>query len=235
MDLIENLYAAFADVPKPARLQGCTLGCCMPKKDELQLLGQNLRDTTPELLWHYIEDAIWTVGDKYDFKYYVPRLLELGLTLYDGENFHGNFIACPQTLGKKLALADFDDWGLAKRETVGDAILAIMGEDARRKDFFNCAGWMTAICYINIDKKRYLDFLDSDEGKDARDYFLVHQRDAYEYGRMKGAFWDELAVEQTDVIYQWLVLRKKQSDIALGKHRRRRRGEGLSDNNGVII
>jgi len=224
MGLIKELYAAFADVPKPSQLKGCQLGCCMPKEDENTLLGQTLKHSDPELLYHYIMDAIWTVGTKQDFKYYIPRLLELGLTEKEYSE-GGNFISFPETFGKKLALADFDDWSDEKQSTVDDAIFHIMTEEALKKDFFSFEGWMVAICHISLDKKRYLDFLDSEDGAEARDSFLVTHRDTYKHGRMKGPFWDELDVENTTVIYNWLALRKEQSDIALGKDRRRKRAE----------
>ena len=222
MKLVQDLYAAFADVTKPNKLDGCRLGCCMPKEDENVLLNQPLSHSDPEILWYYIQDAMWTVGNKHDFKYYVPRLLELGLT--EPEYSHGgNFISFPETFGKKLRMAGFDEWTEVQRNLIDEVIYQIMIDEARRKAFYSFSGWMCAICYINLDKKRYLDFLDSDEGSEVRDYFFVDQRkrhtNAYKYGRMKGSFWDELDVEKTNQIYEWLVSRKNQSDIALRKSR----------------
>jgi len=221
MKVIENLYSAFKDISKPSNLDACDH--CMSIEDQKTLLEQSLEATDPAILWHYIDDAIWTVGDGLDFKYYVPRLLDLGLTTYDYGNFSGNFIAFPVTFGKKLALADFDKWDKAKRDVVDDAILAIMTEEAHRGDFYNFEGWMCAICYVGLDKARYLNFLDSKAGEAARDYFLVSHRNAYDYGRMEGPFWDELDVKKTSVVFNWLLERKEESDVALGRHRRSRR------------
>ena len=114
-------------------------------------------------------------------------------------------------------------WDKVKRDAVDDVVLAIMIEEARRGDFYNFEGWMCAICYISIDKHRYLNFLDSKEGAAARDAFLVSHRETYDHNQMVGPFWDELDAEKTDVIYHWLWERKEQSDIALGKHRRSRK------------
>ena len=151
-------------------------------------------------------------------------MLELGLT--EKEFSHGgNFISFPVTFGKKLALADFDEWPEVQRRFVDEAIYQIMIEEARRKDFYSFSGWMCAICNINLDKNRYLDFLDSDAGSEARDDFMVNEREAYKHGRMEGPFWDELDVEKTSPIYEWLVARKDQSNIALGKHRRAQRAK----------
>lgn len=218
MELIETLYRAFSDVPKPEILEGCDH--CMSKEDRQLLLTDDLRNTDPDLLWNFIDDAIWTVGNKFDFKYFLPRLLDLGLTVYDINNLTGGFIAFPETLGKKLALADFDDWDREKREVVDDAIFAIMSEEARRQNFYSFEGWMCAICNIDIDKTRYLEFLDSEKGVEARDDFFIAHRDDYEHKRMEGPFWDELGVEKTQFIYDWLLERKTESDIALSRHRK---------------
>lgn len=221
MQIIENLYNVFADVPKPREIDGCRH--CIPEEDIQTLLGQSLRESEPKTLWYYIDDAIWTVGNKLDFKYYVPRLLELGLTLYDCNGHEGSFIAFPETFGKKLALAGFDDWDEVKRLAVDEVIFAIMKEEVSREDYYSFEDWMCAICNINVDKKRYLDFLDSEAGRKARDAFLVTHRNSYEYQRMEGPFWDELGTTKTNVIYQWLLDRKVESDIAIGKHRRAQR------------
>ena len=223
MQIVENLYSAFSDIPRPSKIDGCRH--CMSEGDINRLLGQSLRHSDPEILLNYIEDAIWTVGNKQNFKYFVPRLLELGLTDYNINNHSGNFIMFPETFGKKLAMADFDVWDQSKQIAVDDAIFAITSEEARQKDDYSFGGWMIAICYINLDKKRYLDLLDSDLGNYVRDAFLVSHRDAYKYGRMKGPFWDELDIEKTSSIYEWLVARKEESNIALGKHRRALRRE----------
>ena len=221
MQIVESLYNAFSDAPRPAKIEGCRH--CIPEEDIQTLLGQKLRECDPKILWRYMDDAIWTVGNELDFKYYVPRILELGLTAYNFNDAQGSFIAFPETFGKKLALAGFNNWDEAKRVSVDNVIFAIMKEEARRQEYYNFEGWMCAICNINVDKTRYLDFLDSEAGQNARDSFLVSHRSAYTHKCLQGEFWDELDAEKTNVVYQWLLERKDVSDIALGRHRRAQR------------
>ncbi len=77
-DAIAGLYSAFGMVPRPTSLQH--------EPYELQpgevtaLLGQPLRDLSPGLMRSYLCDALYTVGTWDDFRYFLPRLLELLVT-----------------------------------------------------------------------------------------------------------------------------------------------------------
>ena len=123
--IIEKLYEAFSDAPPPKHLGGCSLGCCMSAEDGKKILSQPLRQADPEILWYYTEDAIWTIGSKTDFKYFTPRLLELGLSDYDRDGTKQGFIAFPETFGKKLELAGFESWSDEQCLAVDDAIFEI--------------------------------------------------------------------------------------------------------------
>ena len=57
---IEQLYAAFADVPKPRAIVGCP--CCLDNKDIDTLLATPLREIGPRDLSPYASSAFLTVG-----------------------------------------------------------------------------------------------------------------------------------------------------------------------------
>jgi len=110
MSLVQRIYDAFSVVKKPTFIGGCILGCCMTLQQRKTLLKSPLREADAKILWHYPEDAIWTVGSAEDFKYFLPRPLELGLSEYVREGKPEGYIAFPETFGKKLALAGFEEW-----------------------------------------------------------------------------------------------------------------------------
>ncbi|WP_412026814.1 hypothetical protein [Deinococcus yunweiensis] len=73
------LEAAFADVPRPTRVMGCTNCCISP--EELEVLSTTARDDLDaEALSSYANNAMGTVGSEADFRYFLPRLLQLAVT-----------------------------------------------------------------------------------------------------------------------------------------------------------
>lgn len=223
MQLIDELYKAFANVPKATLSDGCMLGCCMTKEDRETVLQDPLRTANSEILWFYPSDAIWTVGTKLDFKYFVPRLLDLGLRPYHRDGAQQNFFAFPVTFGKKLNLANFNSWTEAQRKVVSDAIFEIFRSVVLGDDFYDIDSWIIVTCYIAIDKERFFTLLDSPEGAKARNYFLLSVRGEYSSEGISGPHWDELNTEQIKDVYLWLVSREKESDQALSEKRKRDR------------
>lgn len=74
---IEDLYAAFADVPKPRHIDGCP--CCIEGKKISTLLSTPLRRISGEQLGSYAFSAFNTVGDVPDYLYFLPRVLEISV------------------------------------------------------------------------------------------------------------------------------------------------------------
>jgi len=223
MQIIEDLYEAFADVPRPKELRGCSVGCCMPSTDEVKILSQPLRQAAPEILWYYPDDAIWTVGTEMDFKYFLPRLLELGLSDYERDGTKQGFIAFPETFGKKLELAGFATWSDDQRHLVDQAIFEILKKEAERRDFYNVESWLNVMCRITLPKSRYFEFLESEKQSDLRNKILVSFRNEYEGETISGPFWDELRTDQTKEFALWLRSKEAESDIAPRRFRRQRR------------
>ncbi|TDB83254.1 hypothetical protein E1264_29175 [Actinomadura sp. KC216] len=73
--VVEDLYAAFEDVPRPVDLEGCP--CCVDPDDGRPLLARPLRDLTGADLRRYAAKVLNTWGGPEDFHYFAPRLLEL--------------------------------------------------------------------------------------------------------------------------------------------------------------
>lgn len=104
-----DLYAAFADVPRPAELRGCP--CCVASDEGRPLLARPLRDLTAEDLARYAAKALSTWGGPEEFRYFAPRLLELAA----GDAF-GRLDA--EVVFIKLGEAGWRDW--PQREALVD-------------------------------------------------------------------------------------------------------------------
>jgi len=73
---VAGLYRAFADVLRPVRVTGCT-NCCT-SEEELERLVEVPRDQLiAGELQSYAYNVPDTVGDEADFRYFLPRLLDL--------------------------------------------------------------------------------------------------------------------------------------------------------------
>lgn len=75
---VEDLYAAFADVPKPSVIEGCP--CCYENKQVDVLLATPIRELAPEIIDSYAFSAFKTIGAVADYLYFLPRILEISVT-----------------------------------------------------------------------------------------------------------------------------------------------------------
>lgn len=100
-DALEACYAAFADVEKPSDIDGCE--CCWYPEDTRLLLDKPLRSLSGEDLSEYASSVFLTAGDLPDFRYFLPRLLDIAAN-------DPSWWPCPEVLLKTLKLADWRSW-----------------------------------------------------------------------------------------------------------------------------
>jgi hypothetical protein len=72
---VENLYQAFSKYRFRPNVSACPH--CVTKSDNENLQKKNLKELTAKDLEKYVFKAVTTWGDEYDFKHFLPRLLEL--------------------------------------------------------------------------------------------------------------------------------------------------------------
>lgn len=78
-EAIDGLYVAFADEPRPAGIEACP--CCVSPAQVAALLGpDDLRTLPAETVADYAAHAMTTVGSASDFRYFLPRLLQVAVT-----------------------------------------------------------------------------------------------------------------------------------------------------------
>lgn len=97
---VEVVYRAF-EAPPPALIEGCP--CCLDTRGVDVLLVNPLRGLTGLELWRYVTGAFLTVGSERDFRYLLPRILEISAS--DPGNSPG-----PEIVLGKLPLANWRSW-----------------------------------------------------------------------------------------------------------------------------
>ena len=97
---LEAVYRAFAD-PPPSQIEGCP--CCISTRGVDVLLTKTLRELTGKELWRYVSGAFLTIGGEQDFRYLLPRILDISV------NDPGN-ANDPEIVLGKLSLANWRSW-----------------------------------------------------------------------------------------------------------------------------
>lgn len=74
---IAALYDATAALPHPKTIEACP--CCMNEAEVAELLRLDRREASSDDLSAYSFNVLSTVGAEDDFRYYLPRILELAV------------------------------------------------------------------------------------------------------------------------------------------------------------
>jgi hypothetical protein len=120
---VEAVYRAFA-VPTPAGIEGCP--CCASAQDVDVLLITPLRELIGQDLSKYVSSAFLTVGGEVDFRYLLPRILDISVT--DPANAY-----CPEIVLGKLALANWRSWSDTEQAVIAE-LLDVWFECALARD-----------------------------------------------------------------------------------------------------
>jgi hypothetical protein len=125
---IESLYAAFATVPRPRHIAGCA--CCVDEKGVDVLLSKPLRELTPDELSAYAASVFLTVGSEADFRYFLPRILEIAV----GEP---GWWPDWEVVGRALADSRWQEWTASEKAAVVTLLDAEFAECCERKSPLN--------------------------------------------------------------------------------------------------
>ncbi len=99
---IDRLYVAFAGEVRPSDIEHCP--CCISDEQVDELLrSSNLRTMPADAVADYATYALTTVGSLADFRYFLPRVLQVAVT--DGVDWLDLELVCG-----RLRLAGWTDW-----------------------------------------------------------------------------------------------------------------------------
>ena len=114
---VERLYAAFADVPRPTEIHYCP--CCLTVEEERRLLSPvAVRELPAEVIQPYAADVMLTVGGVDDFRYFLPRILDIACTVgFDWPDL--------ESLATRLRMARWQTWPADEQDTIRDVLKAL--------------------------------------------------------------------------------------------------------------
>lgn len=133
-EALEAIYREFS-LPTPAVIEGCP--CCLEEREVDVLLTTPLRELTGQALWPYVSGAFLTVGGEHDFRYFLPRILEISVR--DPSNAND-----PEIVIGKLALANWRLWSVQEQDVINEFLDAWF-ESSLAKDLETIRdGWMAS-------------------------------------------------------------------------------------------
>ena len=177
-DEIDQLYRVFSRYPPPSSLHGCP--CCTDEEASRALIRRGLRDLPASVLSHYAFKALSTWGTLEDYRYFLPRILELTST---GE------LDCDTevTLGK-LGYADWTVWPDDEQVAVRDFVTALWCESVRSGQASRADSILCGFACSTLDVSSLLALSDSiDPG-----FRLVYryENSRPDKRRLTNAFWE---------------------------------------------
>lgn len=187
-DALEKVYDRFA-APTPARIDGCP--CCIERKTVGALHDRRLRDLTEQDLGAYAASVFLTVGDITDFRYFLPRILELAIT-------HSSFSSGLEIVLGKLALASWKAWSKPDQQAVL-AVIDIWYDEVADDCAANWDGFgsqlddlLCAIARTGLDPVPYLERLLPESRNFALNVLWEENRAKIQKrGRMASPFWED--------------------------------------------
>ncbi len=188
---IDAVYAAFKSVPKPQHIEGCP--CCIEDKEVDVLLSKGLREITPSELSAYAASVFLTVGCESDYRYLLPRILEISAL----EPWWWPDI---EVIGRSLSSAKWSTWAFAEKEAVGNYF------EARFTTLLNTPGGSdldSLLCGIALsgrDLSPYLQRITAVESA----ALAIYEQNANEIieRRLANGFWDN-STEGASQMIDW--------------------------------
>ncbi|AVT31758.1 hypothetical protein C6361_22360 [Plantactinospora sp. BC1] len=119
-EAIDRLHVVFGGVPRPSAIDSCP--CCFTPDDERKLLAPvPLAELTADDLGDYAAVVLFTVGGVADYRYFLPRMLEIGCT-------EGFLWPDLEPLLGRLRHAGWRSWPAGERHAVRELLAALWAE-----------------------------------------------------------------------------------------------------------
>lgn len=210
---LEGVYRSF-EAPTPPHIDACP--CCVSDSQVAILLSRPVREITADELTAYASAVLLTTGDAADFRYFLPRMLELCLS-------DRCWWPDLEVLLGKLPMAEWEAW--PSGETRALMTLFDRGfEEALETSSSNplqldVDSWICALARAEVPLERFLRRLEDPDAGDALVRFFDANKGCLGTGGLSNAFWDwdrhRAAAEQ---VVRWFHSPAVQA--ALGRARR---------------
>jgi len=191
---IEFLYATFADLPRPVKVDCCP--CCVHEEDRRTMETKPLRELAWRDLASYVTSARPSEGYFPDYLYFLPRIMEIAAT--DPDWWPDPYMACIPISQTDPAL-----WTPVRRQALQDFFHALIDHllSPDEENIRSVDEWLCGIASIHFNVRPLLDLIArSDEHILA--YYEGNARTLIENGFLSNAFWNR-PNQGHDHIIEW--------------------------------
>ena len=188
---IESLYNVFSRHGCPSRLEGCP--CCTSPAEAQPLVAKQLRLLTAPELEHYAFKALTTWGTLDDYKYFLPRILEL--------TEDGSLLCDVEVTLRKLDYGGFCDWSPDERLAVHGCVFGVWREAVGALDTDRADAWLCGAAPALADVAAFLDYADA-AAPDFKAAYAANHSDQTKR-TLLNSFWDRSTPSYQQVL-TWL-------------------------------
>jgi hypothetical protein len=178
---IAGLYEAFSSEPNPSAIDGCRCNVCISDENVSVLISKTLRTLTPDELAHYAESVFLTIGSEDDFKYFLPRILEI-LATEDG------WWPSPEVVGRAIANVGWNHFTAAQQNSLhlffNEALANLICDEL---DGWEIDKWVCGIGRSMPDLQPYLNLIE--KNPPALIAFYERNSEALNKGYLGNCFW----------------------------------------------
>ena len=210
---IEGLYHTFAVKQAPASIDRCPH--CMNEQEAKDLLRQDLASIPEAELWSYAFDVFYTVGAVEDFRYFLPRILEL-------VSQHAETDLDPEMVLCKLTYADWLNWPAEEQAAIERflkaafwALLNGPADQNPHEDGNLIDSWLCGLSRSGLSISAFLEILEYPRNQTQKKQLLAFVQDDDEYFSDKETWWfpsdgdKEPFADQLDVnrklFFEWVT------------------------------
>lgn len=188
---LDALYQAFATVPKPRTIEGCR--CCIDDAEVFTLLTKPLREISGQEITSYASSALLTVGHPADYRYYLPRILEIHLQ-------EPGWWPDIEVIGRAMHSAGWAQWSAAERAAIEQFFLTRTKELVAEGNAWDLDGFICGAIRARLPAAPLLAQIASSPEMVAG-YFGQNAKELA-LGKLGNAFWEDDA-EGAKILLDW--------------------------------
>jgi hypothetical protein len=190
---IAAVYAAFADAPRPASIDGCP--CCIDDNDTHVLLSTPPGELEPDAVAPYASSVFLTVGSKPDFFYLLPRILEIVAT-------EPHWWPEPEVIGRSIRDSGYAQWPKERQDAVHRYFDAVFERTLHLDDDVSALeSWLCMLGRAGLDLRPYFERV-LDFPNQTAQLFATFNNMVSPAGAL-GGFWEDVP-DSTEIVKQWI-------------------------------
>jgi hypothetical protein len=202
---LEDVYRVFAAQSKPREIEACP--CCIDRQSLCLLLSTPLREITADQLSAYASSVLLTAGDEADFRYFLPRILEISLR-------DRHWWPDLEVVLGKLRLAGWNNWSSSEwsvLQSLFDAGFDEAIENAGQSGFrLDVDTWLCGLGLSGTNLQPYLAKLEAPAARRALLEWFERNADSLKTGSLWNSFWQGHDSEVREVV-EWVRSPRVQS------------------------